>query len=63
MGIIQFLVICILCAGLYWVLDYLFHNAIVNKIAIVGIVILLTLLLLTALGLWPIGDVQFPKIR
>ena len=64
MGIIEFLIICGMCAGLYWLVNWLFSPpAIINKIMLVAIVVLLVVLLLRALGLFPIGDVLIPRIR
>ena len=64
MGIIQFLIICGLCAGLYWLINWLFSPPpIIAKIMLVAIVILLVFLLLQATGLLPIGDVQIPRLR
>lgn len=64
MGIMQFLIICGLCAGLYWLIGWLFSPpAIINKIMLAAIVILLVFLLLTAFGLLPMGDVPFPRLR
>ncbi len=64
MGIIEFLIICGMCAGLYWFINWLFAPpAMVNKIMLVAICILLIVLLLKALGLFPLADVQIPRIR
>jgi predicted ABC-type exoprotein transport system permease subunit len=63
MGIIQFLIICGMCAGLYWFINWLFSPPpVVNKIMLVAIVILLLVLLLQALGLWPIQDMPIPRV-
>lgn len=64
MGIIEFLFICGLCAGLYWLINWLFSPpAIVQKIMLIAIVILLVVLLLQALGLFPLIDRPIPKLR
>jgi len=64
MGIVEFLIICGLCAGLIWFINWLFSPPpMIQKIMLVAVCILLIVLLLKALGLFPIGDVQIPRIR
>ena len=63
MGIIEFLIICGLCAGLYWLICYIFSPPpIIQKIMLVAIVVVLVVLLLKALGLFGV-DMQIPRIR
>lgn len=64
MGIIEFLIICGLCAGLYWLINWLFSPpAIIQKIMLIAIVILLVVALLQALGLFPLRDITIPRLR
>jgi len=63
MGIIEFLIICGMCAGLYWFINWLFSPpAIIQKIMLIAIVILLVVVLLQALGLFPLHDVKIPRL-
>jgi hypothetical protein len=64
MGILEFLILCAACAALYWFLNWLFPiPPMIQKIMLAAIVILLLVLLLKALGLFPIGDVQIQRLR
>jgi len=64
MGIIEFLVVCGLCAGLYWLINWLFSPpAILNKIMLIAICVVLVVALLKAIGLFPLTDVMIPRIR
>jgi len=64
MGIMEFLVICGMCALLYWFINWLCSPpVIVQKIMLVAIAILLIVLLLQALGLFPMRDIAIPRLR
>ncbi len=65
MGIFQYLLLCAVLGGAYWLIfvwGFPQIADIIKKIALIAIVILLIVVLLNALGLFSFADVPIPNL-